>query len=110
MIQNSNEKEILPYCKENNIGFIPYSPLAQGMLSGKIDSSYILKSGDIREHNPIFNNQENFKNALDFVKSLKNPVEDAFNYLIEREEISTIIVGVSKRKNLINNLDIINSK
>lgn len=36
MVERDNEKSIIPYCMENNIGFVPFSPIASGLLSGKI--------------------------------------------------------------------------
>lgn len=36
MVERDSEAEIIPYCMENNIGFVPFSPIASGLLSGKI--------------------------------------------------------------------------
>lgn len=36
MVERDSEVEIIPYCIENNIGFVPFSPIASGLLSGKI--------------------------------------------------------------------------
>lgn len=36
MVERDSEKGVIPYCMENNIGFVPFSPIASGLLSGKI--------------------------------------------------------------------------
>lgn len=36
MVERDSEAEIIPYCMANNIGFVPFSPIASGLLSGKI--------------------------------------------------------------------------
>src|SRR5512141_2638816 len=46
------EEAVLPTCEELGIGFVPYSPLGRGYLTGKIDESRTFASSDIRSHNP----------------------------------------------------------
>jgi aryl-alcohol dehydrogenase-like predicted oxidoreductase len=50
------EKEILPFCKENNIGVIVYSPMASGLLTGKWTAERVknLPSSDWRSRSPEF--------------------------------------------------------
>jgi aryl-alcohol dehydrogenase-like predicted oxidoreductase len=48
------EEEVLPTCEELGIGFVPYSPLGRGYLTGKIDEHTTFDSSDIRSHNPRF--------------------------------------------------------
>ena len=48
------EKEVLPTCEELGIGFVPFSPLGRGFLTGKIDERTTFDSSDIRSHNPRF--------------------------------------------------------
>ena len=36
MVERDSEARIIPYCVEHNIGFVPFSPIASGLLSGKI--------------------------------------------------------------------------
>lgn len=54
------EKEILPLCKELNISFVPFSPLARGLVTNTLDVSS-LKDGDFRKNLPRFqdNHAEN---------------------------------------------------
>jgi len=48
------EDSILPTCEELGIGFVPYSPLGRGYLTGKIDEHTTYDSTDIRSRNPRF--------------------------------------------------------
>ncbi|MFL5908714.1 MAG: aldo/keto reductase [Solirubrobacterales bacterium] len=48
------EAEILPACRELGIGFVPYSPLGRGFLSGRFASPEELDEGDFRRTNPRF--------------------------------------------------------
>lgn len=48
------EAEILPVCEELGIGFVPWSPLGQGFLTGKVNTSGSFEEGDIRRIFPRF--------------------------------------------------------
>jgi aryl-alcohol dehydrogenase-like predicted oxidoreductase len=48
------EEEVLPTCEELGIGFVPYSPLGRGYLTGKIDEHTTFDNSDIRSRNPRF--------------------------------------------------------
>jgi aryl-alcohol dehydrogenase-like predicted oxidoreductase len=48
------ETEILPLCEELGIGFVPFSPLGKGFLTGKIDESTSFAKGDFRNLVPRF--------------------------------------------------------
>jgi aryl-alcohol dehydrogenase-like predicted oxidoreductase len=48
------EEGVLPTCEELGIGFVPYSPLGRGYLTGKIDEHTIFDPSDIRSRNPRF--------------------------------------------------------
>ena len=48
------EQEIIPTCRELGIGFVPYSPLGRGFLSGRFKSPDELDANDFRRHGPRF--------------------------------------------------------
>jgi aryl-alcohol dehydrogenase-like predicted oxidoreductase len=48
------EEDVLPTCEELGIGFVPYSPLGRGYLTGKIDENMTFDISDIRSRNPRF--------------------------------------------------------
>lgn len=60
------EDEILPTCRELGIGFVPYSPLGRGFLTGQIRQFEDLAADDYRRHTPRFQG-ENFQKNLDLV-------------------------------------------
>src|SRR4029077_13572788 len=60
------EDEILPLCRELGIGFVPYSPLGRGFLTGQITRFEDLPPDDFRRTNPRFQG-ENLRKNLDLV-------------------------------------------
>jgi len=48
------EAEVLPVCEELGIGFVPFSPLGRGYLTGKVDENTIFDSSDIRNRSPRY--------------------------------------------------------
>ncbi len=48
------EREIMPFCAENNITILAYSPMAQGFLTGKFGPDHIFEKGDVRAKNKLF--------------------------------------------------------
>ena len=68
------EDEILATCEELGIGFVPYSPLGRGFLSGAVRSIDDLEEGDFRRTNPRFIGQ-NFQKNLDLVEAVKTLAE-----------------------------------
>ncbi|HEY8638842.1 MAG TPA: aldo/keto reductase [Solirubrobacteraceae bacterium] len=63
------EDEIIPTCRELKIGFVAYSPLGRGFLSGQIKSIDDLEAGDYRRFSPRFSG-ENFQRNLDLVAKI----------------------------------------
>lgn len=100
MLQRSAENDLLPYSREHNISFVPYGPLAFGILGGKYDSSLNLKDGDWRKEEPLFQ-PETFLNTLNKVEKLKELANDkgtslsnlALAWLLSQEGIDTVIPG-----------------
>jgi aryl-alcohol dehydrogenase-like predicted oxidoreductase len=50
----NSEADVLPTCEELGIGFVPYSPLGKGFLTGKIDENTTFADNDIRSRTPRF--------------------------------------------------------
>ena len=62
----------MPYCVKNNISILAYSPLAQGILTGKFRSDHTFIKGDIRSKHKLFK-PENFalvQKALDNLRPI----------------------------------------
>jgi aryl-alcohol dehydrogenase-like predicted oxidoreductase len=68
--ERSPEDEILPTVRELGIGFVPYSPLGRGFLSGQIKSIDDLAEDDFRRRGPRFQG-ENFQKNLDLVEKVE---------------------------------------
>ncbi|MGN8246882.1 aldo/keto reductase [Cellulomonas soli] len=66
------EPEVLPTCAELGIGFVPFSPLGKGFLTGTVDSSTTFAEGDIRLRVPRFTAENRDANAaiVDHVRLL----------------------------------------
>ena len=64
------EDEILPTVRELNIGFVAYSPLGRGFLSGAIKSVDDLEENDFRRNNPRFQG-ENFEQNMELVERVR---------------------------------------
>jgi aryl-alcohol dehydrogenase-like predicted oxidoreductase len=64
------EEEILPTCRELGIGFVPYSPLGRGFLTGAIRSPEDFEEDDYRRFTPRFQG-ENFQKNLDVVAKIR---------------------------------------
>ena len=70
MLDRSAEDELLPYAKENNISFIPYGPLAFGLLGGGFTKDSKLDPEDWRNSIPVFQGEQ-FNKTLEKVDKLK---------------------------------------
>jgi aryl-alcohol dehydrogenase-like predicted oxidoreductase len=66
------EKDIMPYCVENNISILAYSSLAQGLLTGKFGPNHKFEEGDNRAKNKLFKgeNYERVQQALDKLRPI----------------------------------------
>jgi aryl-alcohol dehydrogenase-like predicted oxidoreductase len=70
------ESEVLPLLRELGIGFVPYSPLGHGFLTGTIRSTDQFDSNDFRANNPRFTG-ENFQRNLAIADEVKAVADDA---------------------------------
>ena len=106
------EVEILPTCRELGIGFVPYSPLGRGFLTGKIKSMDTLAEGDYRaERYPRFqsgNLQQNLKlvEKIEQIASVKGikPGQLALAWVLAQGEDIVPIPGTKRRTYLEENI------
>lgn len=80
------DDDIIPYCIEHNIGIVPYSPLAQGILTGKFSSSTVFKEDDGRSHAPLFQ-EPWFEMALEVAEKVK-PYADKYKKTLAQTSIN----------------------
>lgn len=105
------EDEILPACRELGVGFVPYSPLGRGFLTGQIKSFEDLAEDDYRRFSPRFQG-ENFQKNIDLVKKIEElagqkgcmPSQLALAWLLAQGEDIVPIPGTKRRKYLEENL------
>ena len=69
------EHEVLPYCREHDIGVLAYGPLAHGLLTGALDESTTFASDDWRSQSPLFQG-ETFRRNLATVRELARLAAD----------------------------------
>jgi aryl-alcohol dehydrogenase-like predicted oxidoreductase len=75
LLRRDIEADVLPFCREHNIGVIVYSPLQQGLLTGKMTLDRELDDNDYRKHNKWFN-PANRQRVLDALGKVQ-PIADA---------------------------------
>lgn len=102
MLRRGVEDEILPYARENAIGVIVYSPMASGLLTGRMTRERVenMPSDDWRRNNEQFNDPKLSQN-LELVEKLrevgerhdKSPAEVAIAWTLRHPAVSAAIVG-----------------
>jgi len=105
------ETDVLPLCKELGIGFIPYSPLGRGFLTGKINSVNDLEDDDFRKGMPRFQDA-NITHNLWVVDKLKEmstrknctPAQLALAWVMAKADFIVPIFGTKRPKYLLENL------
>ncbi len=105
------EDEILPTVRELGIGFVAYSPLGRGFLTGQIQRFEDLPEGDFRRSSPRFQG-ENFQKNLELVDRVKEIANEkgvaasqlALAWLLHQGEDIVPIPGTKRRKYLEENL------
>jgi aryl-alcohol dehydrogenase-like predicted oxidoreductase len=105
------EEEILPVARELGIGFVAYSPLGRGFLTGQIKSFEDLEETDYRRYSPRFQG-ENFYKNLELVERVKalseargvKPSQLALAWVLAQGEDIVPIPGTKRRQYLEENL------
>ena len=105
------EDELIPTVRELSIGFVAYSPLGRGFLTGQLRRFEDLPQDDWRRHRPRFQG-ENFQKNLELVDRVKEiaatkqvtPAQLALAWLVAQGEGLVPIPGTKRRKNLEENV------
>ncbi|RJP25603.1 MAG: aldo/keto reductase [Candidatus Omnitrophota bacterium] len=105
------EPEILPACRELGIGFVAYSPLGRGFLTGRFTDIDDLEPDDWRRHNPRFTD-ENFQKNRALVRIVEDiarekqctPAQVAMAWLLGKGKDIIPIPGTTKRCHLQDNI------
>src|SRR5437867_1002099 len=105
------EAEVLPALEELGIGFVPYSPLGKGFLTGKIDENTAFDSSDFRNTLPRFRPQARKANLalVDLLGKIAErkkamPAQIALAWLLAQKPWIVPIPGTRKHERLIENI------
>ena len=105
------EAEVLPLLEELGIGFVPYSPLGRGFLTGKIDESTTFESSDFRNILPRFSAEARKANQalVDLLQSIgerkpATPAQIALAWLLAQRPWIVPIPGTTKLNRLEENI------
>ena len=109
MLRREVEKDILSYCRKQNIGVIAYSPMQAGLLTGKFDRQRAaqLPASDWRSRNPYFSEPQLSVN-LETVDKLKKITKErgitlaqlSLAWVLRRPEMTSAIVGARHPKQI----------
>ncbi|MFC0182874.1 Predicted oxidoreductase [Pseudarcicella hirudinis] len=110
MVKRGIEKEVVPYCLENQKSILAYSPLERGLLTGKMLPGHSFQEGDHRASLPFFKD-ENLRRINDFLSKIK-PLADEKNaslgqlvlrWTIEQPGITIALTGARNAAQAIQN-------
>ena len=94
------EKDVLPFCREQGIGVIAYSPMARGLLTGKIGPDREFAPGDHRASQKMFSveNRKRVQQALEKIRPIADKHKATFgqlvvNWTFSEPGITAAIVG-----------------
>lgn len=101
------EEDILPVCQDLGIGFVPYSPLGRGFLTGQISSREDLPEDDYRLNDPRYS-EENFAQNMKLVEVVRtvaarhncSPAQIALAWLLAQGDFIVPIPGSKRRATL----------
>jgi aryl-alcohol dehydrogenase-like predicted oxidoreductase len=111
MVLRDIEKELVPYCLENDKAIIGYSPLQRGILTGKITADYKFNEGDHRPNTPFYK-EPNLSRINQFLKEIK-PIADeksstlarlVIQWTLSQSGITCVLVGARNEKQVLDNI------
>jgi aryl-alcohol dehydrogenase-like predicted oxidoreductase len=111
MVNRNIEGEIVPYCIENNIGILAYSPLQRGLLTGKMKAGHHFNEGDSRPSTPYYK-EPNFSKILGLLDKIK-PMADnhsvtlsqlVLNWTIQQPGITCALAGARNPSQVLDNI------
>lgn len=104
------ENDVLPFCRQNNIGVIVYSPLEQGLLTGKVTVDREFPEDDYRTNSHLFKkkNRKKILDALEYVRPVADAhnatlAQVAINWTINEPGVTAAIVGARTPEQAIEN-------
>jgi len=80
----------MPYCIEQNISILAYSPLAQGLLTGKFGPNHQFAEGDHRSKNKLFANKDHYQRVQNALEQLR-PIAESYQCSLGQLAIAWLI-------------------
>lgn len=113
MVERDSEEAVIPYCLEHNIGFVPFSPIASGLLSGKITTqTQFEKNDDVRNWVPqltkenIAGNQPIIDLLTDYARKKEATcAQISLAWMLHKYPNVVPIPGSKNKERIIENLD-----
>lgn len=84
------EQDAMPYCLEQKISILAYSPLAQGLLTGKFGPNYQFSEGDHRSKNKLFSNKDHYQRVQNALEQLR-PIAERYQCSLGQLAIAWLI-------------------
>ncbi|KOY73231.1 Aldo/keto reductase [Apilactobacillus kunkeei] len=115
LLHRDAETELFDYLRENNISFVPFFPLASGLLTGKYSEVVDFPENDIRHGNPDFTG-ERFEKIVEKVNNLK-PLADKHGittaqlvlaWYIKNPDVTVVIPGAKRPEQVQSNAKALN--
>jgi aryl-alcohol dehydrogenase-like predicted oxidoreductase len=115
MVKRDIEEDVVPYCLENNVSILAYSPLERGLLTGKIKPGHVFAEGDHRAGLYFFTD-ENIKRTNAFLDKIKplavkkrtTLAELVLRWTIEQPGITIALAGARNERQSVENAGAIN--
>ncbi|MEC5423943.1 aldo/keto reductase [Virgibacillus sp. C22-A2] len=109
LIDRSAEKELFPYLLEHEISFVPYFPLASGLLAGKYTKDTVLSEGQKRKPQFQGNEYEGHLAKVEKIREIANKhnadvAHVVLAYYLTRKPVDSVIPGARNSKQVVNNL------
>ena len=111
MLDRDYEKKVIPYCAENNIGFVAFSPIASGFLSGKVTTETKFGFDDVRTWVPQMKKENIIANqpVLDLISAYANQknatnAQIALAWMLKKYPHIVPIPGSKNRERILENL------
>ncbi len=90
LFEREIEKDVLPYCRENNIKSLTYGALCRGLLSGKMTSDREFKGDDLRKMDPKFQ-EDRFKQYLNAANELDEFARKNYNKTVRELAVRWVL-------------------
>jgi aryl-alcohol dehydrogenase-like predicted oxidoreductase len=110
MLNRQIESELVPFCINNKVDILAYSPLQRGILTGKMKPGHHFNEGDTRPSSPYYK-EPNFSRVLAFIDQIR-PIANnrkvtvgqlVINWTLQQPAVVTALVGARNKEQVLDN-------